>query len=500
MESRLPIAVRGDDPRPLLGALRERGFRVVDPDEAELVVITLRSGQRLEQRVVDEEAARSVGVSARGYRPPGVVEVVSTPLTCVESIARVRELVRRLGLEPVRRADRGVSILDRLERAAPDETVDPVDRAVAAARLVDEGLCSRADVETAARVGLRWSKSPFAPLRSDRGPRELQEEILRRGLRPPFLLRRQAASSTPFDSPDLGRQADASAITLTLQRPATLNALDPSLLQSLEEAVEDSLEQAGDRRLRLLARGRAFLAGVDSAWILSRMEENDLESVLDLVRRGQSLFRRLTESPTPVEVEVDGLAAGAGVELLGWADRVVATAQARFVMPETSIGITPALGGTQRLPLRVGRPLARWMLLTGDFVSAGRARSMGLADDAPFQDDRGLEEMAALFDPEHSLEELLQPTPAFEDWAGERFDLDREQWRWVRRAHDQLLHRAPLALARTDRLVSESAGMGPEEGLAAELAILPEIFRSQDALRGVRAAAEGRRARRFAGD
>ena len=149
---------------------------------------------------------------------------------------------------------------------------------------------------------------------------------------------------------------------------------------------------------------------------------------------------------------------------------------------------------TTYLPIKA---LARWMVLTGDYVSAGRARAMGLSDEAPFSDERGLAALTALFDPAHSLEELRREPEEFVPWVRDRLKLDEEGERWVGRAHHQLRQRAPLALHHADRLLRAASRLDLAAGLAAEVEVLPEIFRSQNALRGVRAAAEGYRARRF---
>jgi enoyl-CoA hydratase/carnithine racemase len=105
------------------------------------------------------------------------------------------------------------------------------------------------------------------------------------------------------------------------------------------------------------------------------------------VREGQALFNRLDRFPKPVIAAVAGVAFGGGLELALACDLRVAGASARFALPEISLGILPAWGGTQRLPALIGRARALEMMLTGLPVTAPEAWRQGLVNRVVHDDE-----------------------------------------------------------------------------------------------------------------
>ena len=96
---------------------------------------------------------------------------------------------------------------------------------------------------------------------------------------------------------------------------------------------------------------------------------------------GQKLFRDIDLCKKTVVCKVDGLSLGGGTELALSCDYIVATPNASCGFPETGIGIFPGLGGTQRTAKRVGIPLARWLVLTGQVLGAKQAKAVGMFDE-----------------------------------------------------------------------------------------------------------------------
>lgn len=158
-----------------------------------------------------------------------------------------------------------------------------------------------------------------------------------------------------------------STVWLTLTRPSALNALNAQLLDELETGIESALADPEVRALVITGAGdRAFSAGAD----LDELTGLDSAAALAVLTRGHRLFRRIESAPKPVIAAVDGYALGGGFELALSCHLIVATERARFGLPETTLGLIPGYGGTQRLTDTVGRRLALLAMLTGSRLTA----------------------------------------------------------------------------------------------------------------------------------
>lgn len=124
--------------------------------------------------------------------------------------------------------------------------------------------------------------------------------------------------------------------------------------------------------------GTAFCAGSDLREISRLTEEG--EGPGPLLRAEAEAFAALAALPQPVIAAVEGAAMGGGLELLLCADLVIASATAKFGLPEVQVGVFPCLGGTTRLAARIGGSRAREMLLLGDAIDARTAFNWGLVN------------------------------------------------------------------------------------------------------------------------
>jgi len=168
--------------------------------------------------------------------------------------------------------------------------------------------------------------------------------------------------------------------TLTINRPAKLNALNAEVLAALSQAL-DTLEASLDsenpvRAAILTGAGKAFVAGADIA-AMSAMSPVEAKRFAD---RGQKLFHRIEALPFPVIAAVNGFALGGGCELALSCDFIYAAEGAKLGQPEVNLGVIPGFGGTQRLVRRIGNARARELVFTGDMVSAEQALAMGLVN------------------------------------------------------------------------------------------------------------------------
>ena len=162
---------------------------------------------------------------------------------------------------------------------------------------------------------------------------------------------------------------------LTLQRPEKLNALNNQVLQELEQAFAAlEFDEAVGAVVVTGAGEKAFVAGADIAELASL----DTASARRQALAGQAVYDRIEAFPKPVIAAVNGFALGGGCELALACHIRVASENARFGLPEVSLGIIPGYGGTQRLPRLVGKGVALDMILSGEMVGAADALRMGL--------------------------------------------------------------------------------------------------------------------------
>ncbi len=165
--------------------------------------------------------------------------------------------------------------------------------------------------------------------------------------------------------------------TVTINRPKVLNALNHTVLTELDQvfgtlALDDQL-----RGIVLTGAGeRAFVAGAD----ISELEALDADGGRRASLFGQRVFRKIERLGKPVVAAIQGYALGGGCELALACTLRVAAEGAKLGLPETTLGIIPGYGGTQRLARLVGLGRAYALVLTGDPVDAEEALAMGLVN------------------------------------------------------------------------------------------------------------------------
>ena len=157
-------------------------------------------------------------------------------------------------------------------------------------------------------------------------------------------------------------------LTLRLNRPERLNAIDEATAQALLDALRSAAASAEVRVIVLRGNGRAFCAGRD-------VSEAPTAAILALV---QDVSRAIVGSTRPVVAAVHGWAVGAGVEWMLDADIVIAARGARFKLPEIGLGVFVTGGITHTLAAYAGLARAKELLLLGEEFSATDAERWGL--------------------------------------------------------------------------------------------------------------------------
>lgn len=181
-----------------------------------------------------------------------------------------------------------------------------------------------------------------------------------------------------FDFSSLSVDIDDDGIlTITLNRPDKLNALNEKVLEELAIVLSQAQLDENIRGVLLTGEGKAFCAGAD----ISELAETSATTGFDFAKQGQYVFRLLEALDKPSIAAVNGYALGGGCELAMAASIRIASDRAHFAQPEVKLGIIPGYGGTQRLSRLVGKGRAIDLCITGRVIDANTANHWGLVTD-----------------------------------------------------------------------------------------------------------------------
>lgn len=180
-------------------------------------------------------------------------------------------------------------------------------------------------------------------------------------------------------------EVNEGVLTITINRPSKLNALNRETIQELHEALSDAKDDRDVKLLILIGSGeKAFVAGAD----ISEFSEFSVEEGQKLAADGQAkLFDFVANFPKPVIAAVNGFALGGGLELAMAAHFRIASDNAKMGLPEVSLGLIPGYGGTQRLPQLVGKGRAMEMIMSAGMIDAQQALQYGLVNHVTSQED-----------------------------------------------------------------------------------------------------------------
>lgn len=174
------------------------------------------------------------------------------------------------------------------------------------------------------------------------------------------------------------RTEDADRVRMiTLDRPDALNAFNEALYDATTEALMAAAADPDVAVVVITGTGRAFSAGTDVVEMASRTM--DPEGFQAGVHGFPGLVDQLTAFPKPLLCAVNGMALGIGTTMLGFADLVFMSTEARVRCPFTDLAVAPEAASSYLLPLLLGRQDATWMLLSSEWFSAEECKDMGLA-------------------------------------------------------------------------------------------------------------------------
>jgi len=164
---------------------------------------------------------------------------------------------------------------------------------------------------------------------------------------------------------------------LTINRAKVLNALNVETLREIQLGIQ---EVRNDPRIKVLiitgAGERAFIAGAD----ISEMRGMNSIDALNFSKLGHITLKMIQDLDRPVIAAVNGFALGGGSEVALACDFIYASENAKFGLPEVTLGVFPGFGGTQRLPRLIGKARAKELILTGKIISAQEAFQAGIVN------------------------------------------------------------------------------------------------------------------------
>lgn len=240
---------------------------------------------------------------------------------------------------------------------------------------------------------------------------------------------------------------------LTINRPEALNALNAPLLNEMGDALRQLSEMdfANAKALVITGAGaKSFVAGAD----IKEMIDMNAEQAYAFAEKGQSIFQELNLLKIPVVAAVNGFALGGGCELALGCDFIIASDNAKFGLPEVSLGLIPGFGGTVRLMQAVGLRKAKELIFSGEMISADEAKKLGLVSDVVPQSE-------------------LMAT--------------------VEKKISKMLSQSPLAIASAKKSIMDSYNLEINQALQSEAKIFSVLFESEDTKEGTQAFLEKRK-------
>ncbi|WP_410497828.1 enoyl-CoA hydratase-related protein [Chitinibacter sp. S2-10] len=185
----------------------------------------------------------------------------------------------------------------------------------------------------------------------------------------------------------------AGVVTLSLQRPDVCNAINEIMVAELTATLVAISQNSAARMLILTGSGDAFCAGLDHQWMLKGSQagpDHNFEDALHIAR----LLRTLDRLPIPTIAHINGPAVGTGVGLISCCDMAVCTPNSWFSIPDTRLGLIPAVLGPYVIN-KIGSSAARRYFLTTEKFTPNIALQLGLIHEAPDSADQAEQQVKA---------------------------------------------------------------------------------------------------------
>ncbi|CAG9167899.1 putative enoyl-CoA hydratase echA8 [Cupriavidus laharis] len=237
---------------------------------------------------------------------------------------------------------------------------------------------------------------------------------------------------------------------LTMDRPAAMNSLNSEMVAGIAAKLGEWRDDPAIRVVVITGSGRAFCAGAD---LKESQADQQVPGEKDFLDRIVDFFDTVRAFPKPLIAAVNGLALAGGLEVVMACDLVLAAESARLGDAHSNFGVFPGAGGAAILPRKVPVNVARYLLFTGDALSAAEMKQYGLVNEVL---------------PDAELRDRAQALA------------------------EKLAKKSPLVLARMKRVANEAADKTAADALRHELFELRNHQRSYDVKEGLAAFVEKR--------
>ncbi|MEM3178993.1 MAG: 3-hydroxyacyl-CoA dehydrogenase NAD-binding domain-containing protein [Archaeoglobaceae archaeon] len=295
----------------------------------------------------------------------------------------------------------------QIDMSKATDKINPLDFSIVeineAVKLVEMGVADPEDIDLAIKLGLNRPFGPFEIAKSigqEQILKRLNElaqqfgkkifepaETIKTGKLQELLEKKEKKEEAKEEFKTIKIEKIGGGITkLILNRPDRLNTISPEVLDELDKAITMLWNDNETRVIVVTGAGRAFSAGADLTTLITHpfdfVEHN---------RKGERVFRRLSEIPKPVIAAINGYALGGGLEIAMSCDVRLAKKSAILGLPEVTLGLLPGWGGTQRMVKLIGISRAMQLALTGERITAEVAEKYGLVnkvfDDEKFEEE-----------------------------------------------------------------------------------------------------------------
>lgn len=353
-------------------------------------------------------------------------------------------------------------------------------------QILEEEVCTAVDLNRGAKIGLRWRKGPI-DLMKRTGEMEVKRlvsdyaaiynEDIPKGI---------VTNYWKMEYVTLSYSQNRAIITMS--RPENMNALNEEVMAQLDVKFTEAESKSNIDTIIITGTGKAFVAGADITFFVKNMRSGTLENIVTFTQYGQSVFDKIDRSTKKVVAILNGLTLGGGMELALCADILLAVPKTKISFPETGIGIYPGLGGTQRTATKIGKGLAKYLVLTGQMLDAKQAYEIGLVDDVislseAFDILSGEKEIPnrsniRLSEKWNAIDSLFSNNSYRSIIRGNESDvtIDAES---LTKLSKTMSFKAPIAMDIAEKLIEKG------EGQASELEQLTEIFSTKDAMLGL---------------
>lgn len=258
----------------------------------------------------------------------------------------------------------------------------------------------------------------------------------------------------PTTDPVLLEERNGAVLTLRLNRPEKLNALNIELGRALVHSLLHATQDSSVRAIVMTGAGRGFCAGGDLSLLRDLRVRNAGKELESLLVAGKDICLAIASMPKPVIAAVNGPAAGGGMNLALAADIRIASDQAKFAESFAQLGLYPDFGGTYSLPRIVGPTLASELFYTAEIISADDALRLGIVSH-------------------------VYPTAQFEAET--------------RKLAERMANAPPIALGDVKHAMLGNGRKALEAALDEEIRLQLHCFQSEDCLEGLNAFIEKRK-------